>query len=489
MNEVKVDLQWLELGLAEHEGLCWRICSRITGNPNDAADAYQEACLTLIRRSAEFRAGTSLRAWICAYMRRASINFVDKRSRIISLREKTVAANKEKGMSDSPLDKTVLDEQALLVRKVLSALSTGDREALELRYFEDLSDAEVAVVLGVKPKAANKRIVRALEKMRKAFGRGVTLALLLSLLSEIGEAEAGECNLPANLREWKQCAFAQPPVKIMTGGDFYKERVVTMIKNPVAIAATIMVCCLAIWITGTNNSNSDESSKTASKEDHDETKVPVNLDEPEKTKAKEDNYETTASVILGEPGKPEKVALVRLTYPIKTEGISIIIADDIPEYAAQKEMYRRHWADFIVSSLKLDEETRDNLEKLFASMENDFRGWRKASFAEIRQKIGRKKFNEAMEHDRINGKFPDEFQKLLHESWLIFKNKCRTQIAKAVDNGNRVDEIHNWVFEYGIIFGNWRCESRTIGGVKFGVVNYSYASLPMDGNKDSTDIF
>ena len=44
-----------------------------------------------------------------------------------------------------------------------------DREIIVLRHFEELSNAKVAQVLGIKPAAAVNRYVRALKRLKDVF--------------------------------------------------------------------------------------------------------------------------------------------------------------------------------------------------------------------------------------------------------------------------------------------------------------------------------
>ncbi len=53
------------------------------------------------------------------------------------------------------------------VRAALEKLSPTDREVLVLRYLEQLSAAEVAAILRISEDAARKRVLRALQRMRK----------------------------------------------------------------------------------------------------------------------------------------------------------------------------------------------------------------------------------------------------------------------------------------------------------------------------------
>lgn len=57
-------------------------------------------------------------------------------------------------------------ERQAFARRVLAALPPVDREILELRHFEELSNAECAAVLEVTQKTASIRYVRALKRFR-----------------------------------------------------------------------------------------------------------------------------------------------------------------------------------------------------------------------------------------------------------------------------------------------------------------------------------
>lgn len=53
------------------------------------------------------------------------------------------------------------------LRAALDAMDSTDREVLALRHFEQLTSAETAQVLGIQERAAAKRYLRALERLRK----------------------------------------------------------------------------------------------------------------------------------------------------------------------------------------------------------------------------------------------------------------------------------------------------------------------------------
>ncbi len=60
-------------------------------------------------------------------------------------------------------------ELKLRVQEALNGMDPNDREVLILRHFEELSNAEAAEVLGIKPSAAVNRYVRALKRLKDVF--------------------------------------------------------------------------------------------------------------------------------------------------------------------------------------------------------------------------------------------------------------------------------------------------------------------------------
>jgi RNA polymerase sigma-70 factor (ECF subfamily) len=60
-------------------------------------------------------------------------------------------------------------ELKIRVQEALNSMAPQDREVLILRHFEELSNAETAQVLGIKPSAAVNRYVRALKRLKDVF--------------------------------------------------------------------------------------------------------------------------------------------------------------------------------------------------------------------------------------------------------------------------------------------------------------------------------
>lgn len=69
------------------------------------------------------------------------------------------------GSVTSPSGAAMRREGSALLAKAIDALSEADREVIALRHFEDLANEEVADALGIQPKAASIRYVRAIRRL------------------------------------------------------------------------------------------------------------------------------------------------------------------------------------------------------------------------------------------------------------------------------------------------------------------------------------
>ena len=67
----------------------------------------------------------------------------------------------------SPVSRVDRDERHALLRRAVDALGEADRQIIVLRHFDDLGNSECADILGIEPKAASIRYVRALERLQK----------------------------------------------------------------------------------------------------------------------------------------------------------------------------------------------------------------------------------------------------------------------------------------------------------------------------------
>ena len=67
----------------------------------------------------------------------------------------------------SPLSRVDRNERHALLRAAVAALPENDRAIIVLRHFDGMGNSECAETLGIEPKAASIRYVRALERLQQ----------------------------------------------------------------------------------------------------------------------------------------------------------------------------------------------------------------------------------------------------------------------------------------------------------------------------------
>ena len=76
------------------------------------------------------------------------------------------------GNHTSPSQAAMRNELVEELAAALDTMSEVDREVLTLRHFEDMSNSEVAELLGIEQKAACIRYVRAVQRLKKCMENG-----------------------------------------------------------------------------------------------------------------------------------------------------------------------------------------------------------------------------------------------------------------------------------------------------------------------------
>ena len=149
----------------------------------DADDVLQEGYLAAAARVEHFRedSSTSLFIWLRMIV---SQTLVDVHRRHIEAQKRDarreVASHPRRGAHGtsvsiarqllgqltSPSHAAMRAEVAEQLEKALETMNEIDREVLALRHFEELTNSEIAAVLGIEQKAASIRYVRAIKRLK-----------------------------------------------------------------------------------------------------------------------------------------------------------------------------------------------------------------------------------------------------------------------------------------------------------------------------------
>jgi RNA polymerase sigma-70 factor, ECF subfamily len=72
----------------------------------------------------------------------------------------------------SPSQAAIRAERRIRLQEALNGMDSIDREILALRHYEQLSNGEAAMVLGLDKSAASKRYARALVRLKEILNAG-----------------------------------------------------------------------------------------------------------------------------------------------------------------------------------------------------------------------------------------------------------------------------------------------------------------------------
>ena len=128
-----------------------------------AEDVTAQAFERAYRRRSRFDARRgSPRAWLFGIVRNAALDELRKRKRAAT------AQMPEPNPEPAPDEAAELAAERDAVRAALQRLAPRDREVIALKYHAELSNAELAAVLGVSPTNAGTLLHRAMTKLREA---------------------------------------------------------------------------------------------------------------------------------------------------------------------------------------------------------------------------------------------------------------------------------------------------------------------------------
>ena len=163
-----------------HIGLVHSAAFRMVGDSHLAKDVSQGVFVALAKDAGKLTGHPVLVGWLHRTGRNIAAQTVRTEVRRRN-REKEAAA-----MNESPETDAEWQEIAPHLDTALADLSEPDRDAVLLRYFENKPAREMAALLGISAEAAQKRVSRAVERLRENFAkRGITVgaAGLASIIS------------------------------------------------------------------------------------------------------------------------------------------------------------------------------------------------------------------------------------------------------------------------------------------------------------------
>jgi len=156
--------------VARHVNLVYSVALRHVGNSHNAEEITQAVFVILAKKAAQLRHDKALSSWLFQVTRLTATNFARSEMRRHRREEEAQMQSilNEPGGEVWPAIAPWLDA-------AVAGLREKDRQAVVLRFYEGRNLREVGVALGASEDAAEKRVNRALEKLRHFFAkRGVS---------------------------------------------------------------------------------------------------------------------------------------------------------------------------------------------------------------------------------------------------------------------------------------------------------------------------
>lgn len=143
-----------------YSGLAHGLALRILRDAAEAEDVVQEVFVQVWRQADRFDVGRgSPEAWVCTIARSRALDRLRRRA----------ARREEPSEAAPPATAVPRAEDTLAVRKALEVLSDDQRRALELAYYEGLTQTEIAARLQQPLGTVKTRIRTAMIRLREAL--------------------------------------------------------------------------------------------------------------------------------------------------------------------------------------------------------------------------------------------------------------------------------------------------------------------------------
>lgn len=158
-----------------YEDRVYGFCLRMTGNPDAAADAFQDTFRRAVEARDRFQPRGRFESWLFTLARRACADLLRNREDHASLEEmsegkrgragrsRRTAGGRRSG-SEDPAERAERREEA---RRLLAILTPGQREALVLHRYHGFTYAEIAEMTGSTEAAVKQKAYRALKRLRE----------------------------------------------------------------------------------------------------------------------------------------------------------------------------------------------------------------------------------------------------------------------------------------------------------------------------------
>ena len=144
----------------------YRLALSILDNPDDADDATQEVFLSALRGLDSFRAEASLKTWLFSITVNVCRSRLQRVKRRELLKQMLQSLFRLRGDLPRPESEAIQNEADAALWRAVHSLDEKHRIPIVLRYYHELSVAEIAELLGIPVGTVHSRLNHARERLR-----------------------------------------------------------------------------------------------------------------------------------------------------------------------------------------------------------------------------------------------------------------------------------------------------------------------------------
>ena len=155
--------------LARHRGRMWAVALRTAGNPEDAADALQDAALSAFKAAGSFRQDSAVGTWLYRITVNACLDRLRRQAARPTVHYPDPDSAVWRQATEDPTDMAEQRELRLVLEQALAGLPADQRAAVVLVDVQGLPVDEAAAVLGVPGGTVKSRCARGRAKLAAAL--------------------------------------------------------------------------------------------------------------------------------------------------------------------------------------------------------------------------------------------------------------------------------------------------------------------------------
>ena len=169
------DVRAYEELVRRYQDVAFRLAYTILGSAEEAEDAAQEGFVRAYRALDRFRRGAPVRPWLLTIVANAARSRRTTAAQRHTLALQAAATHPSDDSAQSPEAVTLIAEQRRELLGAVNVLRDDDRRVIAYRYFLDLSEAEMAEILGCARGTVKSRLSRALGRLRQQLATGAPM--------------------------------------------------------------------------------------------------------------------------------------------------------------------------------------------------------------------------------------------------------------------------------------------------------------------------